>query len=207
VLEHDRSPARNRFPARATTRNQSSGNLPATRPVPPSQYVGWLGEELVARWLQSHHWTIVAQRWRCRWGELDLIAVPAPVTHADHPLASRATVDQPARSLLFVEVKTRNRRNWDADGALAVSPLKQAKLWQAVRIFLSRYPQYHDAVCRFDVALVRCDRLPGADPSATQANPADLVWPSWIDGQHGLEIAGYRLAIASYLEGAIEADV
>jgi putative endonuclease len=154
----------------------------------------------------------VAQRWRCRWGELDLIAVPSRCPSRDLSLtspatASRATVAQPARSLLFVEVKTRNTTNWDADGALAVSPLKQAKLWQAVRVFLSRYPHYGDAVCRFDVALVRCDRLPRSTPSIADSDPKDLRWPSWIDGQQALEIGGYRLAITSYLEGAIEADV
>ena len=36
--------------------------------------IGVLGEDLVARWLQSSGWTILHRRWRCRWGELDLVA-------------------------------------------------------------------------------------------------------------------------------------
>lgn len=208
MLEHDRSQAQHRFPARSTTRNQSTGNLPVARPVSRSQQVGWLGEEFVARWLQSHGWTIVAQRWRCRWGELDIIAVPSRFSHRDPSSDGQSTVQQPARSLLLIEVKTRNANNWDADGALAISALKQAKLWRAVRVFLSRHPEYGDAVCRFDVALVRCDRLRTVDPALTVDDRQDLVWPSDSDiaGQQAIEIAGHRLAIVSYLEGAIEAN-
>lgn len=208
MLEHDRSQARNRFPARSTTRNQSTGNPSVVRPVSRSQQVGWLGEEFVARWLRSHGWTIVAQRWRCRWGELDLIAVPSRRSDCDRPPDLSSTVGQPPQSLLFVEVKTRNANNWDADGALAISALKQAKLWRAVRVFLSRHPEYGDAVCRFDVALVRCDRLRSVDPAFTIHDHQDLIWPSDSDirRQQAIEIAGHRLAIVSYLEGAIEAN-
>jgi len=41
----------------------------------PSHYldIGVLGEELVAQWLQSTGWVIL-HRWRCRWGEIDIIA-------------------------------------------------------------------------------------------------------------------------------------
>jgi putative endonuclease len=223
VLEHDRSLARNGVPAGSITRNQSTGNAPVTRPVSRSQQVGWLGEELVARWLQCYGWTIVAQRWRCRWGELDLIAVPLAVPQRQNqsfnprptPEASINLINsinvrqslQPMQSLLFIEVKTRNAANWDADGALAISTQKQAKLWHAVRVFLSRHPQYSDAVCRFDVALVRCDRLQTAErEELTDDRLTDLTWPSRIDGQQPINVGGYQLRLNRYLEGAIEAD-
>lgn len=178
------------------------------RPVSRSQQVGWLGEEFVARWLRSHGWTIVAQQWRCRWGELDIIAVPPRLLHREASPARHSIAQHPARSLLFIEVKTRNANNWDADGALAISALKQAKLWRAVRVFLSRHPEYGEAVCRFDVALVRCDRLRSVDPAFTIHDHQDLIWPSDSDikRQQAIEIAGHRLAIVSYLEGVIEAS-
>ncbi len=43
---------------------------------PASHYpdIGVLGEEFVAQWLHSQGWIVLHRRWRCPWGELDLIA-------------------------------------------------------------------------------------------------------------------------------------
>ncbi|MCG8364081.1 MAG: YraN family protein [Pseudanabaenales cyanobacterium] len=121
-------------------------------PPPSSQSpdIGALGEELAATWLKQRGWRILQRRWRCRWGELDLIAFRQD-SIAHHP-----TDDV---SLIFVEVKTRSRGNWDADGLLSVTSQKQAKLWQAARLFLAEHPELANLPCRFDVALVSRQRL------------------------------------------------
>ena len=98
--------------------------------------VGDRGEMLVANLLASNGWKILETQWRCRWGELDLIACDR-------------------QWLLFIEVKTRSDRNWDVDGSLAITPKKKAKLIKTASIFLSRHPQLSTLACRFDVALVR----------------------------------------------------
>lgn len=74
----------------------------------PSHYldIGVLGEELVAQWLQSTNWVILHRRWRCRWGEIDIIARQPAQEHTPHS----------SPMLAFVEVKTRSRGNWDAGG-------------------------------------------------------------------------------------------
>ncbi|MDY7015911.1 MAG: YraN family protein, partial [Cyanobacteriota bacterium] len=36
--------------------------------------IGELGEKVVALWLERRGWRILERRWRCRWGELDLVA-------------------------------------------------------------------------------------------------------------------------------------
>jgi putative endonuclease len=105
------------------------------------QVLGARGEDLVTRWLLQEGWSILQRRWRCRWGELDVVAYRS---------------DGRSRGLLiFVEVKTRSDGNWDADGRLAVTPQKQEKLQQAAALFLTRHPHLTDVDCRFDVALVR----------------------------------------------------
>lgn len=118
--------------------------------------IGVLGEDLVAQWLQSTGWAILHRRWRCRWGELDIIAQQNPQEKPD----KHASPAKSSSLLVFVEVKTRSRGNWDAGGLLSITQQKQTKLWQSARCFLGIYPNLADRPCRFDVALVYCQRLP-----------------------------------------------
>lgn len=41
----------------------------------PRHLLGQRGEELAGAWLVSQGWSIVARRWRCPAGELDLVAI------------------------------------------------------------------------------------------------------------------------------------
>ena len=100
-----------------------------------TKQVGDRGEILVAKLLQANGWEILETQWRCRWGELDLVACDR-------------------QWLLFVEVKTRSDRNWDANGLLAVTAQKQAKLIKSASAFLGIHPDLATLACRFDVALV-----------------------------------------------------
>ncbi|HHP7243191.1 MAG TPA: YraN family protein [Elainellaceae cyanobacterium] len=111
---------------------------PLKRPKPD---IGRLGEDWVAQWLACRGWAILQRRWRCRWGELDLIAQSS---ESESPLT------------IFVEVKVRSRGNWDANGLFSITPQKQAKLWRAAQLFLVAHPEFEQSPCRFDVALVSC---------------------------------------------------
>ncbi len=140
--------------------------------------VGQLGETLVSRWLTQHGWQIVAQRWHCRWGELDLVVGQPGGTIA------------PFRAIAFVEVKTRRDRNWDEAGKLAITPQKQAKLWKAAQLFLLEHPEFADLPCGFDVALVHCEKLSGT------------VDVSSVDGFSVAIAQGYRLTLTEYIRDA-----
>ena len=157
---------------------------------------GALGEELVARWLQHQGWVIVQRRWRCRWGELDLVARQFPA-HASTRLTS----------LVFVEVKTRSRGNWDADGLLAITSQKQTKLWKTAQLFLAGQPTLAELPCRFDVALVGCQRSPQTR-SISSNQPDTLKQPvTPVDNQPctaatQLVANGYRLVLHDYIQAA-----
>ena len=93
---------------------------------------GRWGEETAAAYLRRRHYTIVAANYRCRLGEIDLIAWDGDV-------------------LCFVEVKTRT----NLDMALPreyVTPQKQNKLRKTARMYLAE--KRLDCPARFDVAEV-----------------------------------------------------
>jgi putative endonuclease len=106
---------------------------------------GKLGEEVVAQWIIERGGEILARRWRWQRGEIDLIAIDRD-------------------TLLFIEVKTRNRSNLDADGLLAITPQKQAKIVSTAQLFIAKHPHLADYPCRFDVAIVRHQPLTRAIP-------------------------------------------
>lgn len=91
------------------------------------------GEAEVARYLRKKGYTLLASQWRCRFGELDLVA------------RSRKGV------ICFVEVKLRS------EGAIGlprefVDVRKQQRLRRAAESYLARFEL--DAPARFDVAEV-----------------------------------------------------
>jgi putative endonuclease len=92
---------------------------------------GARAEDLCAELLRRSGLRVLARNWRCRHGEIDLVA-------------------EDGGTLVFAEV--RYRRNERFGGAAAsVTAGKQARLIAAARLYLMRRP---DADCRFDVLLL-----------------------------------------------------
>jgi putative endonuclease len=107
--------------------------------------LGASGEELAARWYTDAGYRVLARNWRCRDGELDLIACRGGLA-------------------VFCEVKTRRGLGYGTP-AEAVTPAKQRRLRRlALRWLAERAPgdaRFPDL--RFDVACVVA--RPGAAPS------------------------------------------
>jgi putative endonuclease len=101
--------------------------------------IGALGEQLAADHLIGLGMRLVARNWRCRYGELDLIAV-----------------DPAGDTVVFVEVKT---RTGDGFGGLAqaVTPQKARRLRRLAGIWLAAQDQRWASV-RIDVIGVRIGR-------------------------------------------------
>ena len=145
--------------------------------------VATLGERLTERWLQLQNYESLEQNWRSRWGEIDLIV--------------RNKVDS---TIAFVEVKTRSRHNWDEDGLSAIDSAKQQKIIQTASLYLAKHPQLTELPCRFDVALVRYERL-GESVGCSFAD-----WQQLTQLQLGQPVIfdRYRLVLAKYLRSAFD---
>ncbi|QIR37759.1 YraN family protein [Tolypothrix sp. PCC 7910] len=150
---------------------------------PPSHYpdIGDVGEDLVAQWLQSTGWSILHRRFMCRWGEIDIIA---------------QSNDSPAQNstLAFIEVKTRSPGNWDMGGRSAITTKKQTKLWRTAEIFLAQHPDKADYPCRFDVAIVYCQKI-SENFYETISNPQVLATSV---------VAGYQFQLQEYIPAAFD---
>lgn len=91
------------------------------------------GEAAVAAYLRRRRYRLVASQYRCRFGEIDLIA------------------RSPDGILCFIEVKTRRGAEF-AQALEAVTPAKQRRLRSAAQMYLVQTGW--EGPCRFDVAEV-----------------------------------------------------
>ncbi|MCB1935667.1 MAG: YraN family protein [Nitrosomonas sp.] len=89
-------------------------------------------EQIAAAHLQKQGLVLVAQNYRCRFGEIDLILN-----------------DQ--NTLVFVEVRMRSSEAFGG-AAASITAAKQAKLLLAARHYLAELKQ--EPACRFDVVLI-----------------------------------------------------
>lgn len=110
--------------------------------------LGRAGEEKAAQHLRANGLILVARNWRCRLGELDLVALDGP-------------------QVVFVEVKTRTGHAYGAP-AEAVDGRKQARLARLANAFLQERGWWERPV-RFDVVAV------GPAPQTGGAWPMDWI--------------------------------
>ena len=96
---------------------------------------GARAEELCAELLRKSGLRVLARNWRCRRGEIDLVA-------------------EDDGTLVFVEVRYRRDQRFGG-AAESVTAAKQARLIAAARLYLLRQPDARSEwVCRFDVLLL-----------------------------------------------------
>jgi putative endonuclease len=95
--------------------------------------LGRLGEDLAVDYLRRHGLVVLARNWRCRDGELDVVAV-------DH-----------AR-LVVCEVKTRSGTGF-GEPAESVTPVKAARVRRVTQAWLAECPSVYGEI-RFDVLAV-----------------------------------------------------
>lgn len=93
---------------------------------------GYLGELLACIVLICKGFSIVARRYKTKYGEIDIIARKRDL-------------------LVFVEVKARKN---DEKCFIAITPRQMKRIQNASQIFISRHSQYARFFTRYDVILV-----------------------------------------------------
>jgi putative endonuclease len=101
--------------------------------------IGSLGEQLAVEYLTSLGLRVLTRNWRCRYGELDVIAT-----------------DDALGVVVFVEVKTRSSDQFGGV-AHAVTPAKVRRLRRLAGLWLAAQDKSWDGV-RIDVVGVRVGR-------------------------------------------------
>ncbi|MCX5932434.1 MAG: YraN family protein [Cyanobacteria bacterium] len=104
---------------------------------------GAWAEQRALRLLRQRGWRLLASRWRCRWGELDLV------------------VAKPGR-LLVVEVKGRRRCGADGWGVAALGASKRRRLARALSCWLAENPRQAQLPLEVVCALVPLPPASGA---------------------------------------------
>jgi putative endonuclease len=99
---------------------------------------GISAESRAAAYLIAKGYRIVARRWRCPAGEIDIVAKRKGV-------------------LIFVEVKAREKLDAAAEAVLA---RQQRRIVAAAGVWLANHPDFGDVDIRFDVVLVAPKSLP-----------------------------------------------
>jgi putative endonuclease len=160
--------------------------------------IGDLGEDLVARWLQSRGWEILHRQFRCRWGEIDIIAQYQGSNDVVEPNHYTQL-----STLAFVEVKTRSLSSWDAGGRNAITQAKKLKLWRTAELYLAQYPDKADYPCRFDVALVQYQKRKNILSSQLSGDRHPHINQIKSAGQNSDSM--YELTLQEYIPAAFEA--
>ena len=108
---------------------------PPTAPSSANMTTGQQGEDMASRFLSTNGYRIVERNFRCKGGEVDIIA---------H--------DPAAQSFVFIEVKTRRDLSYGVP-QLAVTPFKQRQISKAALTWLSKNRKM-ECNARFDVIAI-----------------------------------------------------
>jgi putative endonuclease len=110
-----------------------------SQPTLTRAQLGAFGEQLAVEHLMAQGLAILARNWRCRYGELDIVAA-----------------DTDSRTAVFVEVKTRSGNGFGGV-EYAVTPQKVRRLRQLTSLWLAGQDTRWAAI-RIDVIGVRVGR-------------------------------------------------
>src|SRR4051812_10179 len=107
------------------------------RPADNRKRLGAYGEQLAERYLREHGCHVLERNWRCRSGEIDLIAMDGEV-------------------VVFIEVRTRRMTGRFGTPQESVNHRKQKQVRDTSQVYLHMNNK-HDCKVRFDLISVKMD--------------------------------------------------
>ncbi|WP_018143515.1 YraN family protein [Alloscardovia criceti] len=108
--------------------------------LPPrnsSDLLGQIGEDYACQYMTELGWSILDRNWRCRFGEIDAVAI-CPAQHTEDPPI-----------LVFIEVKTRSSFEY-GDPLEAITPLKCAHMRKSALSWMAQHHTNTPQLVRFD---------------------------------------------------------
>lgn len=119
--------------------DKETGNFYAQNKRDTRKLTGELGEKSACEYLMESNYTITERNWRCRSGEIDIIA-------------------EQENRLVFIEVRARREGGRFGSAAESVDYRKQQKVRNTAQVYLRSIGRL-DASLRFDVITVTIDRI------------------------------------------------
>jgi len=116
------------------------------------QTLGRLGEELAEKFLKDKGYLILNRNWRCKFGELDIVA------------AKTSGILGRLKNIIFVEVKTIDQveAQFEAQAEQKVNYFKQKHLIKSAQDYLRTNKIKPDIPWQIDVIGIEYDQIAGA---------------------------------------------
>lgn len=107
--------------------------------VDDRKFKGKVAEDVAAYYLQQQGYQLIERNWRCRTGELDIIAVP------EHE-----------KTIVIIEVRSRSSDSYGT-AAESVDWRKQSQIRETAAVY-AHHHHYSELAFRYDVITVRLNK-------------------------------------------------
>ncbi|GMO36362.1 MAG: YraN family protein [Termitinemataceae bacterium] len=121
-----------------TEQNQFTGK-PQKNSQNSSYFNGKIGENRAAAFLEQAGFIIIARNFRCKTGEIDIVALHDQI-------------------LVFIEVKAWSTYSVE-NLEYGINKKKQKKIIETAKLFLADHGKYRESTVRFDVVFVHADNI------------------------------------------------
>ena len=198
-----------------------------SHPPSSSAHIGILGEDFVASWLQAQGWTILHRRWRCPWGELDIIAQQGAQEQRSTGVSPVGAGEQRSTGVSPVGAGENVRSNSPLPTCTSAPLLSSSMPYIVFVEVKTRSQRNWDGDGREAIAPQKQAKLWSAATAFLAAYPEKAEYPCRFDvacvgyqrlsrklseaaiandiiSDRSLQIAGYRLFLRDYIQSAFD---